>query len=127
MEKKIEELHGLVSTLRENFEKFKDGLVTESDFKTFREKIERDLDDVQVKVNRPPTIAAPVTPADGRLVLRQTYNYNDFYFDRDLLWEGNRLPVVPEHQYRGELTWRHPSGLFVTPTVEWRIDDVWVD
>lgn len=69
----------------------------------------------------------PVTPADGRLVLRQTYNYNDFYFERDLLWEGNRLPVVPEHQYRAELTWRHPSGLFVTPTVEWRIDDVWVD
>lgn len=69
----------------------------------------------------------PVTPAGGTVVLRQTYNYNDFYFDRDLLWEGNRLPVVPEHQYRAEATWRHPSGLFVTPTVEWRISDVWVD
>ena len=34
---------------------------------------------------------------------------------------------MPEHQYRAELTWRHPSGLFVTPTVEWRMSDVWVD
>ena len=69
----------------------------------------------------------PITPAGGTAVLRQTYNYNDFYFDQDVLWEGNRLPVVPEHQYRAELTWRHPSGLFVTPTVEWRMSDVWVD
>ena len=69
----------------------------------------------------------PVAPGGGTAVLRQIYNYNDFYFDHDVLWEGNRLPVVPEHQYRAELTWRHPSGLFVTPTVEWRISDVWVD
>lgn len=69
----------------------------------------------------------PVRLAGGTAMLRQTYNYNDFYFDRDVLWEGNRLPVVPEHQYRAELNWRHPSGLFLTPTVEWRIDDVWVD
>jgi len=69
----------------------------------------------------------PITPGGGTAVLRQTYNYNDFYFDQDVLWEGNRLPVVPEHQYRAELTWRHPSGLFVTPTVEWRISEVWVD
>lgn len=65
--------------------------------------------------------------AGGAAVLRQTYNYNDFYFDRDLLWEGNRLPVVPRRQYRAELTWRHPAGLFLTPTLEWRIDDVWTD
>lgn len=69
----------------------------------------------------------PIAPGGGPVVLRQTYNYNDFYFDHDLLWAGNRLPVVPEHQYRAEATWRHPSGLFVTPTVEWRISDVWVD
>lgn len=71
--------------------------------------------------------ALPTDIAGGSAILRQTYNYNDFYFDRDVLWEGNRLPVVPEHQYRAELTWHHPSGLFLTPTVEWRIDDVWVD
>ena len=34
---------------------------------------------------------------------------------------------MPEHQYRAELTWRHPSGIFVTPSVEWRISQPYVD
>ena len=65
--------------------------------------------------------------ADGSLLLRQTYAFSDFHFVDDARWGDNTLPVVPEHQYRAELTWRHPSGLFVTPSVEWRISDVWVD
>ena len=69
----------------------------------------------------------PVEVADGSLLLRQTYNWSDFRFDGDLRWGDNRLPVVPEHQYRAELTWRHPSGLFVTPSVEWRISQPYVD
>ena len=30
-------------------------------------------------------------------------------------------------QYRAELTWRHPNGWTVTPALEWRPEDVWVD
>lgn len=63
----------------------------------------------------------------GTASLRQSWNWSDFRFRRDVLWQGNRLPVVPEHQYRAELTWRHASGLFLSPSVEWRISDVWVD
>lgn len=63
----------------------------------------------------------------GTTSLRQTWNWSDFRFRRDALWQGNRLPVVPEHQYRAELTWRHGSGVFLSPSVEWRISDVWVD
>ncbi|TPW02870.1 MAG: iron complex outermembrane recepter protein [bacterium] len=69
----------------------------------------------------------PVEIADGSVLLRQTYAFSDFHFVNDARWGDNTLPVVPEHQYRAELTWRHPSGLFVTPSVEWRISDVWVD
>ena len=69
----------------------------------------------------------PVEIADGSLLLRQTYNWSDFRFDGDVRWGDNRLPVVPEHQYRAELTWRHPSGVFVTPSVEWRISSPYVD
>jgi iron complex outermembrane receptor protein len=69
----------------------------------------------------------PVELADGSLLLRQTYNWSDFRFDGDARWGDNRLPVVPEHQYRAELTWRHPSGVFVTPSVEWRISSPYVD
>ena len=63
----------------------------------------------------------PVELADGSLLLRQTWTWSDFRFDGDARWGDNRLPVVPEHQYRAELTWRHASGLFITPSVEWRI------
>lgn len=69
----------------------------------------------------------PVELAEGSLLLRQTYNWSDFRFDGDARWGDNRLPVVPEHQYRAELTWRHASGLFVTPSVEWRISSPYVD
>ena len=69
----------------------------------------------------------PVEIADGSLLLRQTYNWSDFRFDGDARWGDNRLPVVPEHQYRAELTWRHASGVFVTPSVEWRISSPYVD
>lgn len=69
----------------------------------------------------------PVELADGSLMLRQVYNWSDFRFDGDARWGDNRLPVVPEHQYRAELTWRHPSGVFVTPSLEWRISSPYVD
>ncbi len=69
----------------------------------------------------------PLEAAGGSLLLRQTYAWSDFHFVDDPRWGDNRLPVVPEHQYRAELTWRHPSGLFVTPSVEWRMSDAYVD
>jgi len=69
----------------------------------------------------------PTELAKGSLLLRQTYAWSDFRFDGDPLWGDNRLPVVPQHMYRAELTWRHPSGLSLTPSVEWRISDPWVD
>lgn len=69
----------------------------------------------------------PADLAQGSLLLRQTYAWNDFHFVDDPRWGDNRLPVAPEHAYRAELAWRHPSGLSLTPSVEWRISDVWVD
>jgi iron complex outermembrane receptor protein len=69
----------------------------------------------------------PTGPAQGSLLLRQTYAWNDFRFVDDARWGDNRLPVAPEYAYRAELAWRHPSGLSLTPSVEWRISDAWVD
>lgn len=69
----------------------------------------------------------PVEALGGSLLLRQTYAFSDFRFEGDPRWGDNRLPVVPEHQYRAELTWRHPSGVTLTPSIEWRPKDVWVD
>lgn len=60
-------------------------------------------------------------------LLRQSYTYSDFFFDDDPVYGDNQMPVAPEHQYRGTLRYTHPSGWFVSPSVEWRPGDTWVD
>ena len=63
----------------------------------------------------------------GSLRLRQTYAWSDFHFNGDPIYRDNRMPVVPEHQYRASLRYEHPSGAWVEPFVDWRLKDVWVD
>lgn len=67
------------------------------------------------------------SPTDGVLRLRQTYAWSDFKFRGDPIYRNNRLPVVPEHQYRVALRYQHPSGVYVEPFIDWRMKDVWVD
>jgi iron complex outermembrane receptor protein len=61
------------------------------------------------------------------LRLRQTYAWSDFRFDRDPVYGNNRMPVVPEHQYRASLKYQHESGVFIEPGLDWRIKSVFVD
>lgn len=63
----------------------------------------------------------------GRLTLRQTYAWSDFFFDGDRQYGDNRLPIIPEHAYRAELKFEHPAGWFVAPSVEWVPGDIHVD
>ncbi|MEN3746288.1 TonB-dependent receptor [Sphingomonas sp. HF-S3] len=58
--------------------------------------------------------------------LRQVYLYSDFRFRGDADYGDNRLPVVPEHLWRGEL--RLGGKRFaVSPRVEWMPDGAWAD
>lgn len=59
-------------------------------------------------------------------LLRQVYQYSDFRFRGDALYGDNRLPVAPQHVYRGELRLgtEHAS---VSPAVEWVPQGAWVD
>jgi len=50
--------------------------------------------------------------APHRIVFRQTYTLNDFYFENDSLWGSNELPGVPKHYYQAELIYDHPSGFY---------------
>ncbi len=59
--------------------------------------------------------------------LRQTYTWSDFRFVDDVQYGDNRLPIVPEHFYRAELRYAHPSGWFVAPSLEWSASDIYVD
>lgn len=69
----------------------------------------------------------PGEVAGGKLMLRQSYAWSDFRFDGDRQYGDNRLPVAPEHQYRATLLWSGPKGVFLAPSVEWRISEPWVD
>jgi iron complex outermembrane receptor protein len=59
--------------------------------------------------------------------LRQTWTWSDFRFQDDAQYGDNRLPIVPKHHYRAELRYQHPSGWFVSPSLEWSASDIWVD
>ena len=59
--------------------------------------------------------------------LRQAWTWSDFRFQGDRQYGDNRLPIVPEHFYRAELRYEHPSGWFAAPSLEWSASDSWVD
>jgi iron complex outermembrane receptor protein len=53
------------------------------------------------------------------LNLKVAYTYSNFYFQNDPIWGNNQLPGMPRHYLRGELVYKHPSGFYGGPTVEW--------
>jgi iron complex outermembrane receptor protein len=62
-----------------------------------------------------------------RLWLNVAYTFNDFFFDRDATFGNNRLPGAPRHFLRAELLYRHPSGFYFGPNVEWVPEAYFVD
>jgi len=62
-----------------------------------------------------------------KLWLNTAYTYNDFHFDGDALWGDNELPGAPRHFVRAELLYRHPSGVYFGPNVEWVPEAYFVD
>ena len=60
------------------------------------------------------------------LTLRQVYQYSDFKFESDAEFGDNRLPVVPEHVYRAELSFSH-DRFTVAPNLEWVPEGAWAD
>jgi iron complex outermembrane receptor protein len=76
------------------------------------------------------TVNAPRTRHDGlevgaqiaitkSLSWRSSYLWNHFRFDDNASYGDNALPGIPEHFYRGELTWAPAHGYFVTLNSEW--------
>ena len=62
-----------------------------------------------------------------KLWLNLAYTFNDFRFDDDPVFGDNVLPGAPRHFLRGELLYKHPTGLFAGPTVEWVPVALYVD
>ena len=53
--------------------------------------------------------------------------FNDFRFDNDAIFGDNQLPGAPRHFLRSELLYKHPSGVFFGPNVEWVPQAYYVD
>jgi iron complex outermembrane receptor protein len=59
-----------------------------------------------------------VSHADA-LWLNAAYTFNDFRFDGDATFGDNELPGAPRHFLRAELLYKHASGVYFGPNVEW--------
>lgn len=57
--------------------------------------------------------------SSDRLVLNAAYTFSDFRFDDDAVFGNNELPGAPRHFLRAELLFKHASGFYAGPNVEW--------
>ena len=60
----------------------------------------------------------------GRILLT---TYSDFHFDNDAIYKNNQLPGAPRHFLRAEVLYKHPSGIYFGPNVEWVPTAYYVD
>lgn len=66
-------------------------------------------------------------PRTDEIWLQAAYTLNDFRFDNDPRWGNNQLPGAPRHYVRAELLYKHPSGVYAGPNVEWSPEAFFVD
>ncbi|MES2986598.1 MAG: TonB-dependent receptor [Pseudomonadota bacterium] len=71
--------------------------------------------------------ALPLSTSGDKLAFTAAYTYNDFKFDGDALYRNNRLPGVPEHYLRAELLYKHASGFYAGPNLEWSPQSYFAD
>ena len=61
------------------------------------------------------------------LWLNAAYTFSDFRYDSDPSMGDNQLPGQPRHYLRAELLYKHPSGVYFGPNVEWVPTSYYVD
>lgn len=61
------------------------------------------------------------------LTLAQLWNYSNFKFSNDPQYGNNRIAGIPEHVLRTSLTYRHPSGFYLSPAIDLVPIGAWVD
>lgn len=71
--------------------------------------------------------ASDLFASGDRVTLRGAYTFSDFRFDGDRLYGNNQLPGAPRHALRAEARYRHGSGAWVAPNVEYVPEGFFVD
>jgi iron complex outermembrane receptor protein len=65
--------------------------------------------------------------APDKIWLNLAYTFNDFRFDNDPTFGNNQLPGAPRHYLRAEVLYKHPSGFYLGPNLEWVPESYYVD
>jgi iron complex outermembrane receptor protein len=73
------------------------------------------------------TMGRDMVAEGDSLALRQAYTYSWFRFDNDPVYGNNQLPGMPRNLYNAELRYRHPSGAWVAPNINWSPTAYFVD
>lgn len=53
------------------------------------------------------------------LTVAQVWTHNDFRFVRDPVFGSNRIAGVPDDILRTVVSYRHPSGFYLSPSLDW--------
>ena len=62
-----------------------------------------------------------------KIWLNLAYTFSDFRFDNDPTFGNNQLPGAPRHYLRAELLYKHPTGFYIGPNLEWVPESYFVD
>ncbi|WP_207537333.1 TonB-dependent receptor family protein [Sabulicella rubraurantiaca] len=73
------------------------------------------------------TAARNVAVEGDAVSLRAAYAFSDFRFDGDRSFGDNQLPGAPRHLLRAELRYRHGSGAWIAPNLEYVPEGFFVD
>ncbi|MCJ2025955.1 TonB-dependent receptor family protein [Methylobacterium sp. J-067] len=60
-----------------------------------------------------------LTGIGDTLAVTQIWTHNDFRFVRDPVYGNNRIAGIPDDVLRTVLSYRHPSGFYFAPSVDW--------
>ncbi|WP_232631043.1 TonB-dependent receptor family protein [Methylobacterium sp. Leaf118] len=64
-------------------------------------------------------LATDLTGIGDRLVATQIWTHNDFRFVNDPQFGNNRIAGLPRDVLRTVVSYAHPSGFYLTPSVDW--------
>nr|WP_137830888.1 TonB-dependent receptor [Methylobacterium sp. L1A1] len=64
-------------------------------------------------------LSRDLTGIGDRLSITQIWTHNDFRFVDDPVYGNNRIAGIPQDVLRTVLTYAHPSGFYLTPSIDW--------
>ena len=64
-------------------------------------------------------LARDLTGIGDRLTVSQIWTHNDFRFVNDPVFGNNQIAGIPRDVLRTVLSYAHPSGFYLSPSVDW--------